>query len=305
MKRPINILTTFDQDFLQHAVVMLRSLFYNHPLQEFNLFIYTDNKLKTEEKLLEEFQNDKVTFCYIDFNPDQFPSIKTKFHYGENYYKIIYLRLNIGELLPDQDRILLLDTDLVIDGDITDFYHQDLEEDHLFAAVAEVRKSNFNKFGIEATDRKIKTNFNGGVLLIDLQKWRLWGASKISMNHIIKFQDILGAPTQDTLNPLFYNNWKVCSPKFNLHHYYLLFPFKPLDLPYSKEVLDEAISKPLVIHFSGNMRPWHYLNINPFTKKYWDYLAMTSFRDYKVTDRNLKNWALKYFRMIKVKLKQR
>ncbi|MFT7156250.1 MAG: lipopolysaccharide biosynthesis glycosyltransferase, partial [Parvicella sp.] len=137
MKRPINILTTFDQDFLQHAVVMLRSLFYNHPLQEFNLFIYTDNKLKTEEKLLEEFQNDKVTFCYIDFNPDQFPSIKTKFHYGENYYKIIYLRLNIGELLPDQDRILLLDTDLVIDGDITDFYHQDLEEDHLFAAVAE------------------------------------------------------------------------------------------------------------------------------------------------------------------------
>lgn len=301
----MNILVTFDQTFLQHAVVMIRSLVYNHTNQRITIYIYTDDINKTDSKLSEEFSNDQVEFEYIDFDHSKYPLLKTKFHYGEQYYKIIYLRLNIGEVLSDLDRILLLDTDLVVDGDLSEFYNQSLADNQLLAAIAELRPSNFKKFGIEPEHRNSKTNFNCGVSLIDLKKWREWGVSRKSMEHIIKYEEILGAPTQDTLNPLFYNNWKICSPKYNLHHYYLLYPFKLEDLPYSKETLRDAIKNPIVIHFSGRMRPWEYLDINPLSKRYWRYLKMTSYTGYTVEDRSLKNLALKTLRKLKVRWKRR
>lgn len=298
----MNILVTFDQAFLQHAVVMIRSLVYNHPNQLITIYIYTDDIGKTDSKLSEEFAIDQVKFNYIDFDYSIYPPLKTKFHYGEQYYKIIYLRLNIGEILSELDRILLLDTDLVVDGDLSQFYNQSLADNELLAAIAEVRPSSFRKFGIEPEHRNSKTNFNCGVSLIDLKKWREWGVSRKSMEHILKYEEILGAPTQDTLNPLFYNNWKICSPKYNLHHYYLLYPFKLEDLPYSKRTLKDAIENPVVIHFSGSMRPWDYLDINPLSKRYWYYLKMTIYKDYKSEDRSLRNFTLKWLRFLKVKL---
>lgn len=296
----MNILVTFDQTFLQHAVVMIRSLVYNHTDLAFTIYVYTDDVSKTDSKLSREFANDHVKFKYIDFDHSKYPPLKTKFHYGEQYYKIIYLRLNIGEILSDLDRILLLDTDLVVDGDLSEFYNQSLADNELLAAIAEVRPSNFRKFSIEPEHRNSKTNFNCGASLIDLKKWREWGVSGQSMEHILKYEEILGAPTQDTLNPLFYNNWKICSPKYNLHHYYLLYPFQMEDLPYSQRTLKDAIENPVVIHYSGSMRPWDYLDINPLSKRYWHYLRMTTYSGYTVNDKSLKNFLLKTFRKLKV-----
>lgn len=298
----MNLLLTFDRNFLQHGVVMLRSLFYNNPSADFNIYVYTEDKEEVSEKLSTEFEQESVVFTYLDFDQSRFPKLKTKFHYGEGYYKIIYLRLNIGEVLPDLNRILLIDVDLIVNGDIREFYEQDLKESELMAAVAEVRPSNFKKFGIEPEKRNAKTNFNCGVTLVDLKKWRDWGVSKKAVDHIIKYEDILAAPTQDTLNPLFYNNWKICLPKYNLHHFYLQYPFKVEDLPYTKDEIKDSIENPIIVHYSGAMRPWEYLDINPYSYLYWKYLNMTSYKGYKYKDKNLKNILIRYRRLLSVSL---
>jgi len=295
----INILSTFDLNFLQHAVVMIRSLVENHKEDDIQLYIYTDDKERVSAKLDAEFGQERIHFNFLDFDHTQFPRIRTKFHYGENYYKILYLRLNVGNILPDLDRVLLLDTDLVVDGNLKEFYGQELAEDEMFAAVAEVRPSSFDKFGVYPDYRKAKTNFNGGVMLIDLVKWRAWGASEKCMNHVIKNEQKLAAPSQDTLNPLYYNNWKICSPKYNLHHFYLQYPFVYEDLPYSKQEVNQAILNPIVIHFSGSMRPWHYLDLNPYSKKYWSYLKQTTYHQRKRENKSLKTFFLKPIRKAK------
>ncbi|MFY0592602.1 glycosyltransferase family 8 protein [Roseivirga sp.] len=296
----MNLFLTFDRNYTQHAVVMLRSLFDNHSGQRFDLFIYSEDQDEIERLLKKEFHGENFGLSFIDYKYESLPKLTNRY-YNENYYKIIYTRLHIGELLPDLDRVLSIDVDIIVNGSIEEFYNTELNEDQLFAGVAEVRKSEFSKFGIHPEHRNSETNFNCGVLLIDLKKWREWGVSEKTTAHIIKNEKILGAPTQDTLNPLYYNNWKIASPKYNLHHFYLLFPFKIKDLPYSLEEVKVATKNPVIIHYTGSMNPWNYLDIHPYRKLYWKYLKRTSFRDYEPIDRNFKNMIIKYRRLLMVK----
>jgi lipopolysaccharide biosynthesis glycosyltransferase len=299
----MNLFLTFDLKYAQHAIVMLRSLFDNNPKEVFSFFIYTDNKEEIGKLINSEFEDENFSLAFINYEFESLPKLKNRYYHND-YYKIIYTRLNIGELLPQLDRILSIDVDVIINGSIREFYDVELAEDELFAAVAEVRPSSYQKFGVEPPYRKSKTNFNCGVMLIDLNKWRDWNASATATQHIIKYESILGAPTQDTLNPLFYNNWKIVSPKYNLHHFYLLYPFDYNDLPYKKEEIDSAIKSPIIIHFTGSMNPWNYLDIHPYRPLYWKYLSRTSFKDYKPNDKTLKNFLIKNKRYLSVKFKK-
>lgn len=299
----MNLFLTFDRKYTQHAVVMLRSLFDNHTGQFFSLFIYSDDRKEIEELLKNEFEIENFELNFIDYKYDSLPKLNNRY-YPEDYYKIIYTRLHIGDLLPQIDRVLSIDVDVVINGNIKEFYDIELNDDELFAAVSEVRKSSFKKFGIEPSQRNSMTNFNCGVMLIDLNKWRAWDVSTKTTEHIIKYEEILGAPTQDTLNPLYYNNWKIVSPKYNLHHFYLLYPFKSRDLPYSKREIQAAIKSPVIIHYTGSMSPWNYLDIHPYKYLYWKYLKRTSFKNYQTSDRSFKNFIIKYRRYLSVKIKK-
>jgi len=42
--------------------------------------------------------------------------------------------------------------------------------------------------------------------------------------------------------------------------------------------LQEARTKPVVIHYSSGSKPWHFKNRHPYKSYYWKYLKMTPYR---------------------------
>ena len=63
-------------------------------------------------------------------------------------------RLKIASLIPNVEKCIYLDSDLILTENISKLWMQDID-DYYFAAV---------------TDKKV--GFNAGVLLINLKKWR-------------------------------------------------------------------------------------------------------------------------------------
>lgn len=47
---------------------------------------------------------------------------------------------------------------------------------------------------------------------------------------------------------------------------------------FSPEELDEARTNPVIIHYTGGSKPWHFRNAHPYKSLYWKYLKMTPWK---------------------------
>ncbi len=120
----MNILITINENFLFPAKVMLYSLAKHNK----DLRIYMIYSEFGEEKLgdLIEFAQQK---CDAEFVPVLAENIFKDAPLSEQYGKPeLYYRLLAPYVLPKElDRILYLDADIIVKGDLTSHYEQDLE----------------------------------------------------------------------------------------------------------------------------------------------------------------------------------
>ena len=184
--------------------------------------------------------------------------------------KFTFMKLMLPELL-DEDRIIYLDSDLVVRRDLSELFSSDIGGYVVAASgVAEIEwqleRSFFASLGL---NEKAKY-FNGGVMLIDLQRWRASRITEKCMEFIEKYPRELITADQTVLNYVFYKN-----------------QFFELDSSYNQALY--PTSKPVmhttekIFHFVGSPKPWdflgEFLHTNYFLFK--GVLSNTAFRTYK------------------------
>ena len=155
--------------YIEKVAVVMVSLLENHPENYFNFYIFssdlTDGSLKYLNKLHSKYNNFEVS--KVEVPTDLFKSLKLNIEYIsiETYY-----RYAIAELLPDLDKILYIDADLIINNNINQFYDTDIS-DYYVAGVEDylIKRENHKiEIGLTSDDVYI----NAGVLLMNLQKLR-------------------------------------------------------------------------------------------------------------------------------------
>ena len=132
-------------------------------------------------------------------------------------------RLFLHELLPEYDKVLYLDSDIIIQSDIKELYCTDLKK----YPIGAVRDPLAKIFSFSVYDQrnflylkktlKIKNTanyFNSGVLLLDLIKLRHADFSS-QVRCDIELADEYKYPDQDILNRIFYNNVHYLDKKWN------------------------------------------------------------------------------------------
>lgn len=132
----MNIAFSINQAHLFFAFVTINSILTNNPSSFFNIYILHDNSVITADvnkynKTLIKAGKDNFRVELIDVTKHpKFNQINYEMrHWGkEIFYKIL-----LPSLLPKIDRILTLDTDVIVKGDITDIYNTNLD-DYCFAA---------------------------------------------------------------------------------------------------------------------------------------------------------------------------
>lgn len=270
----MNILLTFDNNYSQHAGVVITSLLTNNPGVH-TFYVISDHISTENQELLQGItkqHHSNMVFLFInaDITKD-FPIGKGT---ANSYVSIAtYFRLFITEVLPEQvDKILYLDCDIVVNKPLDDLWNSDFEEGMCIIALEESKTLSLP--GCERLHYPTAFSyFNAGVLLIDLNSLRatynLRKAIDFIKNNDIKFHD------QDVLNGLLYDKKQFMSLRFNVMDSFLI---KHAKLPLRYQNERDALYHPSIIHFSGPVKPWHKECKNPYTRLYHHYLQLTPWK---------------------------
>lgn len=178
----------------------------------------------------------------------------------------IYFRLFIPTMFPEFHKVIYLDADTCVLDDIANLYNVDLQGNFI-AAVPDSFAAT-HPTTIEYVEKvlglNIKSYFNSGVLLMDLQALRDAHFVNNFLHLLSTYHlDVLAAD-QDYLNTICQNLFLSLDSSWNFQP--SIRSSTPLEV------------KPHIVHYCFFEKPWHYNNI-PYAEYFWKYAAETNFKN--------------------------
>lgn len=195
-----------------------------------------------------------------------------------------YYRFLIQELLPQYSKVLYLDSDLIIKGDVSELFNVDLGS-NLVAAVPDIDfAGNVNmpgggrmKYAHDVLGlHDPYSYFQAGVLVLNTQEMRdlypMWKWLEIASDnkYIYNDQDVLNAHCQGRVTYLPYN-WNVmndCGGRIAS-----VFSFAPAG---TYDAFLESRKHEKIVHYAGFEKPWTHKMCDR-APLYWEYARHTPF----------------------------
>jgi lipopolysaccharide biosynthesis glycosyltransferase len=265
---PIAVLFCTDTNYWQHMGATLASLLASNGRHQFRIMVCSlkpdaENEAKIRQ-IAAEFGNATVEF--ICFTPTDLDALPVTRYIGLG----AYLRLFVSEYVDATlDKVLYLDSDLIIRKDIEALWAADIQ-DYFAAAVVE---PHFHENpGITAGE----PYFNSGVMLINLARWREGDLVRQFIACAKERFSMLPYWDQDILNIVLRGRVAFLSPRWNFHAIYA--EMLPGQLRLSRDEFLEMRRDPDVIHFTSKHKPWHYLPEPQYKRFYWEALSRTPWR---------------------------
>lgn len=267
-----NIVCVSDENYIQHAAVMLCSLFENNTNKNFYIYLFTTGiKEETENRLQSLCKQYRAKLICKTYSTNELSDLPV----GQ-WNTIMYFKLLIPQLLPsDANRCLFLDVDMIINADINPLYNIDLNGAIIAAAEDIPDCIKYKQYlGLDQTDSYI----NSGVIVCDLSKWRNLERKKPIIDFTKSVSKII-TNEQDVIALYFKGSIKILPIKWNMTTFY--FMRKPKIFKKYLSQLKEARKHPGIIHFACPIKPWFKDCQHPYKNLYKFYLKKTTWRDYK------------------------
>lgn len=263
----VPIAFAFDNNLILPACVCISSLMMNAKKDTFyDIFILHSAhvSLKKEEldKLTKYYKNCRIQYRQVDNTFDSAFEIR-------GITSATYYRLLIPELIPEYDKIIYADVDIIFRMDLSSLYNSDLGDNYIAATLelgmnlTEDGKRYINSMKELSLGKYIQAGFiilNSKVLkdeniVSELKKWS---------NKKLKFQD------QDILNIVCSGRIHYLSLEYNMTDYSYYFAIRKPELisdQFSNDTIDFAVNHGN-IHFNGH-KPWKKYSVN--FDIWWEY----------------------------------
>ena len=226
------------------------------------------------------FSNATLRFCDAGSLVDGYGLTTNNAHISvETYYRFL-----IQEVLPFYDKVLYLDSDLIVEGDIAELYDIDLEG-NVLGAVRDVDFSGnlgYRDGKRMAYARKVLGMrdpygyFQAGVLLLDTAEMRRlhnideWLCLAGNDRLIYNDQDILNAECQGRVRYLD-ESWNVMTDFAGRVEHVFSFAPAPIFKAYQR-----SRQNPRIVHYAGVEKPWNAVGADQ-SERYWSYSRETPF----------------------------
>ncbi|WP_024357432.1 DUF4422 domain-containing protein [Leucobacter chironomi] len=245
--------------------------------------------------------NISLRFCDMSGRISELHWLETKWHISIE----TYFRLFIQEVMPEYDKVLYLDGDMIVKRDIAEVFNEDVEG-YLLAACQDVDMAGvYNSTAVEAEntvhpemrqyiDETVQLSdpyryFQAGVILFNLTEMRkafsVADLLEVAASENWHYMD------QDILNHVAQGRVKYLDLKWNVLY----------DREYSriKDVISKAPvaiydaymasrTNPYIIHYGGNIKPWMRAD-SDFATEYWRIARRSSF--YELILSRMSVWA--------------
>ncbi len=239
----IPIFFSTDDNYIPYLDVAISSLIANAS-KEYQYRIIVLNTGLNEKNVSLVKKNEKAGFKidFVDITPDV-DRIKSKLRDVYHFSVVTYYRLFIASLFPQYDKVIYLDCDLVVLGDISKLYHTELG-DNILGAGPEQFVQNTEEFRTYVTNAlgvDPDGYVNAGVLLMNLKEFRKNKIEETFIRLISEYDFDLLDPDQAYLNYLCLGKILVLPNGWNK---------EPLPLPCEGERN--------IVHFALYKKPWQY-----------------------------------------------
>lgn len=165
----MNLLYAFNDKFVPQVAASICSVCENNKSKKLTFYLISDGISKDHQKQLKDFitaYHQKLQIIEIDNLAQYFG-----FEFDPGGWSPVALaRLVLDKLLPNNlDRLLYLDSDIIVRGDLTELYTTDLGGAVLAAGIEPtVDRAWRKRLGIGGL------YYNSGVLVIDWQRWHVY-----------------------------------------------------------------------------------------------------------------------------------
>ena len=243
MNDPVHIALASDRRYLPLAAVALCSAAENTSRELVIHFLYED---------LEE-----ADFAVFEFLK-RYPSVRFVRHrVGSTYLgdwpamrwsHATYLRLVLPDLLPELEKIIYIDCDVCVLGDLAELHDLDFDGKGVMAVAVKCRPEHARRLGMDAGHY-----FNAGVLVFSPARWHRERIADRFRQCFSEAADKLKYPDQDILNLVFRDDVRFLHPRWNIIT--SAFRNEPVER-YSTEEMIEAFRSPGIAHYTGEHKPW-------------------------------------------------
>ncbi|MDY6407689.1 MAG: glycosyltransferase family 8 protein [Pseudomonadota bacterium] len=287
MSKSIPIFCATDENYAPFTSMMMKSMLMH--TKSFVDFYIMDGGIKRKtkkliQKELKSFPN--KTIRYIDmagFDLSRFPSLA---HFSVNTFS----RYFVPELVPEMEKAIYMDVDIIVTGDIQELYDQDLK-----GFPIGVTPCDFNDYSMIHQIKRIwpdvkadSVAFNAGILVMDIPKLLKMDFTNKAVQLTGMLYDKLEMPDQDILNIMFENNYLALDYRFDFIH---------TTLPrLKKKYPDLKTIDPVMIHYT--IKPWK--SNQPFQEEFEDILKDSLF--YQQVIRKWRSRKIRYYLFGKIPL---
>ncbi|WP_294087445.1 glycosyltransferase family 8 protein [uncultured Actinobacillus sp.] len=269
-QQTINIALTADRNYAEQVITLIKSVCYHHKNVRFYLIHqdYPDEWFMALNQHLTNVGAEIIPVTVLD--SFRFPSKLQEYITQATFYRYI-----IPEI--PEDRVIYLDSDIVVDGNIEEMYFSDFNGKYVLA-VEDMYISYTKHSYIEFPD--LKPYFNAGVLLVNNKLWKENDLEGYLIQMTKQYPNVIYAD-QDILNIALKDKWGALHKRYN-YQTGVIHGLPRLEENMSDE---ERIAKyqkqvneaePTIIHYTSKYKPW--LNNKYFVllrEKYWFYYQLS------------------------------
>ncbi len=268
IKETIPVVLAADNNYIIPLVVTIKSVLRSaKPNTEYSITILVDESFDEKNFLRIIDADNKSVFSFVNVDKKL---LNQAFINNEGLSVFTYGRLLIPQLLPEIEKCIYLDTDIVVLEDLSSMYKINMEE-YYIAGVKDYAIQNLLKnrvWEIENLEIPNERQYvNAGILVLNLKKIR---EEKIDLLFLDNIGKKWRLEDQDILNKCCYGKITFLELKYNLfYRYYKNVQFFE-DGFYSNQELEEAEKNPAIIHYTGSkMKPWKNTRIRA-SKLWWE-----------------------------------
>lgn len=283
----INVLYPFDNNYAPYAGISLTSLLENNiSANGIHVFILGFSLTReTEDKFRRTVKKYDRDITFIEAKPveDFIQGLNMPSYRGAC---IAAARLFVSRFIPDSiKRLLYLDSDTVVVGDITPLIDSNLKGNAVGMVCDSVGRDYKKVHGFGVDDEY----YNGGMILYDLPKWKELKCSKRIEEHILSVRNQYEALDQDLINIVLKGQITKLDLKYNLQPFHLVYsPEMYLRIYgdrgyYTEEEIKSATAAPAILHafrYLG-MFPWHRDSVHPCVDLFDKYRSLSEWEEFE------------------------
>lgn len=266
----IHIALTIDYKFVRFCAVTMVSILKNNRTQGITFHIIGDLSLSSGDKeslsrLACDFGAETVFYQVKD---EQIGSYVLKWE-SKRLSKVVFYRCILPSVLPSSlSRVLYLDCDVLVLGELEDLWNTDL---HGYALAAIPDAVVVNPKHCVRLHYDVSYNyFNGGVLLLNLDYWRAYNVEEQCKAYYREHVREIVYNDQDLLNGLLFDKKRLVGLKWNLQE--SAFRKKTAHL-YPKQLISDCV----ILHYSSR-KPWQYHCMHPLRHLFFEYQELTEWK---------------------------